>query len=523
MEEIGSTSAVSTLDWFVVAIYFAISTIGGLAFAGKQSSSEDYFVGGRKIPGWAAGLSLFATSISSTTFMAFPAQGYGGDLSRLIPHLMLPIVAIYIAFVVVPFYRRVVKISAYEYLERRFGYPARAYAALLYVLTQSFRMGFVLFLGSTAIHALTNWSLPNSIVVGGLVTLVYTTFGGVRADIWTDVIQSFVMFGGAIMCLAILLFTPEGGPAHLFEIAFDSGKLKLADLSFDLTQTTIIVMVMQGLFQYADGYTTAQASVQRYLCSPTTRQARLGVFVGAASCVLMWTMFMLIGTLLFSYYRIYPDRLPSEIADQPLKVFPHFLSTRLPNGCLGIFLAALLRRGHVDAKHLDQFLVLEHGSRFLQSVPTGSERAPNRGHVENRQLLLGCRCNRHGPKHDRGESRPRSEHLGILDSDRWTVRDVFVGILRTEGACPRCLCRLGSRSFHQSVGSARSDVRFGCSVTGAAQPQFSLPRVSHRGVVEHHFVCRRFRRQPGAAGYHETRSHGASRVGLESVRGVHLI
>ena len=332
---------IAATDWIVVVLYFLAVVAGGLWLARRQNSIDGYFVGGRNVPGWAAGLSLFATSISTVTFIAYPGDGYGSDWKNLLPGLMLLVVVVFLAYIVVPFYRTVVKVSAYEYLEQRFGYLARGYAALVYILKQLFKMGFILFLAAQAISAMTGWDIIAIIVAGGLVTILYTTLGGIRAVIWTDVLQSVVLFCGGLLCLALLLVTPEGGPARVLQIAREADKFTLADLALDLTRPTILVMMLFGIVDYLHSFTLDQTSVQRYLSVGSTAQARRGLWIGAVNCVLTWVMFLMIGTLLFSYYQIYPQQLSPEIASSQTKVFPHYIVTQLPAGVVGVFLAAM--------------------------------------------------------------------------------------------------------------------------------------------------------------------------------------
>ena len=337
--------AIGTIDWTVLVVYLAAMTLGGLWLAKRQRSTEDYFVGGRNVPGWAAGLSLFATSISTATFLAYPGHGYGGDWALLVPGLMLPLVAIYTTMIVVPFYRATVKVSAFEYLERRFGRLARTYAAIQYIFFELFRMGFVLFLAARAIHAMTGWDVRAIILVGGVVVIIYTAIGGIRAVIWTDVFQSITLFAGGLLCALLLLLTPEGGPGRVVGIAHAAEKFNLGELRLDLTSPTVLVMVLYGLFSYAAFASLLQTGVQRYLSVPTTRSAQRGVWIGAISCVLTWMLFILVGTLLYSYYQIYPDRLPTSVAEHQLEVFPYFIATQLPQGVIGIFLAAMCAAG----------------------------------------------------------------------------------------------------------------------------------------------------------------------------------
>jgi len=329
------------LDGAVVLAYLGFVVLVGLWFAKRQKSTEDYFVGGRAIPGWAAGISLFASSISTVTFLAYPGHGYGKDWTLLLPCFMLPVVAFVLTLVIIPLYRQVVRMSAYEYLERRFGLGARGYAAILYILLRLFRISFILFLSAKALNTMTGWDIRYVILACGLITLVYTVFGGVQAVIWTDVAQAVIFMGGGLLCAAILLFSPEGGPMRVFEIAYDADKFKMGELSWSLTRPTVTVMVLYGLFFFATDFFTSQDYVQRYLAVATTRKACRGVWVGVCSTMTTWLLFMFLGTLLFSYYTIYPDRLPASIAADQEQVFPYFIMTRLPVGVVGLIVAAM--------------------------------------------------------------------------------------------------------------------------------------------------------------------------------------
>jgi solute:Na+ symporter, SSS family len=335
-------AAVSSVDWLILALSVVVVAFAGAWFARRQKSTERYFVGGRSVPGWAAGLSLFASSISTITFLAYPGQGYGGDWTLLLPGLMLPIVILFVSFAVLPFYRRFVHMSAYEYLEQRFGYPARAYAAFIYLALNLFRLSFVLFLSAKALHTLTDWDIKSIILVSGMITIAYTVAGGIDAVIWTDVLQSFIMLAGGIFCVVLVLFAPAGGPLNALHVAYEAGKFRLADLSLDLTRPTVLVMMCYGLFSFAGGYITTQDCVQRYLATPSTWEARRGLWLGTVSCIATWTLFTLVGSLLYSYYRLSPAQLPADIAKDQEQVFPHFIMTQFPKGAIGLVLAAMV-------------------------------------------------------------------------------------------------------------------------------------------------------------------------------------
>jgi SSS family solute:Na+ symporter len=341
--EMGEPARVLTwLDWAMVAVYLALVAIIGAWCARRQKSTEEYFVGSRAIPGWAAGLSLFATAISTATFLIYPGNAFRGDWTRLLPGLMLPIVTLFLSMFVIPFYRRVVSMSAYEFLETRFGYPARAYAALVFIVLNLFRTGFILFLTASAVHVMAGWDIRWAIVASGLVTIVYTMMGGIAGVIWTDVLQGIVLLGGGLLCAGLLVFGVDGGPGHAIQIALDAHKFKLAEMSLDLTRPTVLVMVLFGLVAYTGIYTTGQDSVQRYLAVPTMRGARRAMWLNTWACVFTWTLFMFIGTMLYSYYTVHPDQLPAAIAAKEPQVFSYFVMTRLPAGVVGLILAAML-------------------------------------------------------------------------------------------------------------------------------------------------------------------------------------
>ncbi|GMU20725.1 MAG: sodium:solute symporter [Phycisphaerae bacterium] len=337
--------SIGWLDWSVVGLYFLTVAAVGTWFARRQKSTEQYFVGGGRVPGWAAGLSLFASSISTATFLAYPGNGFGGDWTRQFPNFMLPVALILVSVAVIPFYRQVVRMSVYEYLEQRFGYPARAYAAGVYLLVNLFRMGLVLFLTGKALNAMTGWNTEAIILICGGITIAYTMFGGFEAVIWTDVMQCLILLTGGLLCAGVILASCDDGPWQALRVAYDANKFKLADVSLDLTQPTILVMALYGFFAPAGGYTTTQDTVQRYLAPSTTRAARRGLWLGCFSCMTTWMLFMFIGTMLWVYYRTHPGELPADIARDQDKVFPRFVMAHLPGGFVGLFVAAMLAAG----------------------------------------------------------------------------------------------------------------------------------------------------------------------------------
>ena len=340
-------SSLRLLDLVVIAVYFAV--VAGIGFwcARRQNSTEAYFAARRSVPGWAMGLSVFATIISSITFIAYPGASFKGDWNQLVPGFMAVGVLLVLGTTLVGFFRHAVGMSAYEYFEKRFGYGARAYSALAFTAGHFSKMGFVLFTITTAICGMTGWDKYHVIVGVGFVTILYTLIGGLEAVIWTEVLQGIVKIAGVVVVIGVLISIMPGGASAAFHLADEKNKFSLGSFGFDLTANgNFWVMLLYGGFWYLQKYAADQTLVQRYLVAKTDRQALRGVALGAILCVPTWTAFMLVGTLLWAYYQLSGEALPAHLMGPNGKVlsdqvFPHFLTTKIPAGLAGIFMAAL--------------------------------------------------------------------------------------------------------------------------------------------------------------------------------------
>lgn len=330
------------LDLTVIVLYMGAMVAVGLWFARRQTSTEAYFVAKRSIPHWAMGISIYAALISSITFIAYPGSAYAGNWNELVPGFMVVGVLMLVGLVIIPFYRQAIGMSAYEYFGKRFGYNVRAYSALAFTAGHFSKMGFVFYTLALTISAMTGWNLYAVMLGTGLVTIFYTVIGGLEAVIWTDVIQGFIKCIGIFVCLGFLLYLIPGGPSAAFSLAWENHKFSLGSFDFDLTKKgSVWVMSLYGFFWYLQKYGADQTLVQRYLVAKSDREALKGVALGALLCVPAWTLFMLIGTLLWAYYQLSGEVLPAHI-DKADKIFPHFLATKIPAGLAGLFMSSLL-------------------------------------------------------------------------------------------------------------------------------------------------------------------------------------
>jgi solute:Na+ symporter, SSS family len=328
------------VDAIVIAAYVLTLVAIGLRFSGRQKTTDAYFVAGRSVPGWAAGLSLLATTITSVTFIAYPGAAYAGDWTLLGPGILFLVVIVAIGPIVVPFFRHAVSLSVYEYFGQRFGCLVRIYAAITFALGSFAKMGFVFYLLALSVASFTGWPMGPLIAGLGIITVFYTLVGGFSAVIWTDVAQGVLLWSGVAVTIVILLFFSGAKPAAMFHLIAASGKMSLGSPHFDLARPTFWTLALYGIFFYFQRYTADQSVVQRYLAAKSDRAALLGMAMGASLCLPVWTAFMLIGSLLWALYRITGQTLPAAVsrADQ---VFPYYMVSHMPPGMSGIFLAAL--------------------------------------------------------------------------------------------------------------------------------------------------------------------------------------
>ena len=341
MSEGSSNNALQFIDWLIIAAYFVFVVWLGSYFGKRQKSSDRYFLGNRRLPGWAVGMSIFATIISSWAFMALPGKSFKNDMQFLLTIAPIPITVLIAGVFIIPLFRNKVKLSAYEYLERRFGLAARFYGDFLFICGHFFKMSMVLYLLCLAISGMTGWHIVLLIVVVGLATIVYTFFGGIEGVVWTEVIQGFLLLGGGVVAVSFLLFAGPVGPTEVIDAACKAGKFRLAELHFHWDKICIYVLLWSGFNLYMSKYATDQTVVQRYLLSSSTSQARRSLWISVVLLTVVWVLFMSIGVLLWVYYDIQPELLPDEVRRIPDKVFAYFIGHQLPVGVTGLILAGI--------------------------------------------------------------------------------------------------------------------------------------------------------------------------------------
>lgn len=329
------------IDYVIIVLSLILTFWVGIKFSKKNTNTEQYFAAGGSVPAWAIGMSIFATLISSVTFLAYPGEGYKSNWILLVQGFMVPVVLIFSIRFIVPLYRNVIGLSAYEYFEKRFGYLARVYGSVGFIFAHFSKMGSVLFLLALALSSMTGVDALTIIWVIGFAIIFITLYGGMEAVIWLDVIQGFLLILGGIVAIAVIIFKTDGGVGAIVEYAVAHDKIGFGPYDFDFVNLTFWVMVINGIFYAIQKYGADQTIVQRYLTAKTDKDAIRASVMGIAITVPVWTVFMFIGTALFSFYALHPQLgLPEGIKSDA--VFPYFITTQLPPGLIGLILSALI-------------------------------------------------------------------------------------------------------------------------------------------------------------------------------------
>jgi SSS family transporter len=330
------------LDWLVIITYLGGMIGIGLYFylREKRNSTANFFVGGRSIPFWAAGVSLYAANTSSISFIAIPAKAFETNWQYLTNNLIAVIGLMFVAVWIVPLLRRLDLMSVFSYLETRFHPGIRMMASGLAILTQiGSRMSVILLLPALAISTITGINVTLSIVLMGGFTIVYTAMGGMKAVIWTDFVQVIVKMGGAIFAIFFMVWALKGGFHQAWSMAVAEDKMHLFDFSFDLTKATVWGFIFLVLFDVVLTFPKDQVLMQRTLSTKSDKEAGRSIWMLAAIMIPGGFVFYGIGTALFVYYKTFPERMNPLL---PIDAtFPLFIGAELPPGVTGLIIAGI--------------------------------------------------------------------------------------------------------------------------------------------------------------------------------------
>jgi len=328
-----------SIDWLVLGLYLAVVLAMGFYARKGQESTRDYLLAGGTMPWWAVGISLIATSVSTTSMVGTPAESFSGDLRYLCLNLPVPLSILLVTVLFIPWFRRQGVASAYEALQRRFNRRVRLLAASLYSLHVLLRTGVLVYGPALVLAEVTGLSLWVTIVLVGLSAVVYSAVGGLKAVIWTDVLQFAVLFGGAVITCLVIEARVDGGLFGILALAREAGKTRVLDTSFSLSDS-------RNLWAAGVAYlaldlairATDQQFVQRYLSVSSVARAQGAALLAALLGFAVSMLFFLLGLHLWAFYQQFPPATP--FAD-PNSVLPAFVTTHLHGGLAGVLVAGI--------------------------------------------------------------------------------------------------------------------------------------------------------------------------------------
>ncbi len=336
-----------TLDLIIIVAYLLGVVLLGWWFSRRQKSIRDYFLSDQDVPWWALAASIVATETSVVTFISVPAfayaanaRGEGGNFTflQLVTGYLLGRLIITALFI--PLYFRGEMYTVYQILDRRFDGRVKRVAASLFVTTRSLADGVRIYATAIPLILLTGWADWKSILLIGLVMIIFTYLGGITAIIWIEVIQLAIYNLGAIVAAILLLNHIQGGWGEVVAVGSEFGKFNLFDFTFDIAKSyTFWAGVIGGAFLTTATHGTDQYMVQRYLCAKNAKQATTALLTSGIVVFAQFILFLLIGVMLFVYYRQSPT-LPEGIT--PDRIFSHFIVNEMPTGIVGLVIAAML-------------------------------------------------------------------------------------------------------------------------------------------------------------------------------------
>jgi SSS family solute:Na+ symporter len=375
----------SALDLAIVVAFLAGVVGYGCWFARRNRTAEHFTSAEGTLPGWAVGLSIFGSYISSISFLGNPGKAYKDNWAAFVFSLTTPFAAWVAVLWFVPFFRRLGQISAYEHLEHRFGAWARTYAAICFMLVQGARMGSVMQLLAKAIAPLlgvtTDATLARRgiVVTLGVLTTVYCMLGGIEAAVWTGVVQALMLILGALICLFAVIWYVPGSVPEIIHTGMQHDKFSLGAWlpnsaeGWLLAQQSFWVVLLFGIATNLQNFGSDQSYVQRYQTADSLKAAAKSVWLGAWLYVPVAALFFFIGTGLFAFYQHFPELLSDDLAAHPDDIFPHFIVTMLPVGLSGLVIAGIFAAG-MDAP-LNSLATLVYSDIYVRYInPTPTER-----------------------------------------------------------------------------------------------------------------------------------------------------
>ncbi len=374
-------SGLTWLDYASVVLYLLLTA--GIVWwsSRKQGTTEQFFVGGRRLPWFAVGLSIMATLLSTLTYLGTPGDTIKNGVALLWGYVAYIAIIPFVMILLVPFFMRLRMTSAYEYLERRFDYRLQLTGSILFFCLRLGWISLVMYAGSLALSQMSGYGIVEVIWLMGLASTIYACFGGLKAVVWTDVVQAIMLFGGAFAVLGYVMVTTDTGLVDWWETLRGQHKASIPLISFDpFVRHTIVTVIIDRFFWNVCTHGSDQVVLQRYFATPSVGTALRGFVVTLVSQISMALLLTASGLALLYFYVTYPAYLGA--VDRPDKYLPHFYATQLPAGFGGLILANFL---------CDGMQTLVSGVNSIAAVVTKDifgRSGPEEGTSDRKQLLF---------------------------------------------------------------------------------------------------------------------------------------
>src|SRR5687767_3612092 len=325
------------LDYVVIAGYLLAITAFGSWFAKFQKTTRDYFLTDRSVPWWAICFTIVATETSTLSFIGVPAGAYAGNMTFLQLAMGYIVGRVLVSVLFIPAYFRGELFTSYELLQRRFGPPVKNVAAIIFLITRTFADGIRLFATALVIAVVTQMPVTLTVLVLGVAMIVYTVRGGVAAVIWTDVVQMFIYVGGALIIFFGLLQLIPGGWSEVAQVG--GTHFQVFDFSTDPKRIyTFWAGLLGGIALTLATHGTDQFLVQRLLSAKSAKQASAGLVLSGFIVFAQFTLFLVIGVMLYTYYQ----HMPAPALGRTDEILPTFVVTSLTGGAAGFIVAAIV-------------------------------------------------------------------------------------------------------------------------------------------------------------------------------------
>ena len=311
----------------------------GVLFAGKQTTTEEYFLAGRRMPWLVVGMSIFASVTSAVSYMGIPGTAYKENISLLILGFVSLALTPFLIYIFYPFYRALNVTTSYEYILHRYGESARLTVSMLFVLARLGWLGTVLYAPALALSVVSGIDLTVAILLMGVLAAAYTALGGLSAVLWTDLVQFVILVTGLVWVVCSLCWNVPHGVAGILHTAAATDHLKLFELRPSLFEMTAISVGVSYFLQLMQDFGTDQITVQRLMSVPTYGGMVRATIFNAFSDLFIVSLLLFAGLGLFAYYQTFPGRLPEEVSAD--RVLPYYIMHALPNGVSGLLITSI--------------------------------------------------------------------------------------------------------------------------------------------------------------------------------------